>query len=90
MIPDESEFQFRFLVVIKRKQHKQSGAISSKSGKNRVTLNGYKTVCVLGFYGSNVDLWCLSIFCWNLVARGEPVRHLCYEHIEWESDCLRH
>ena len=51
-------------------------------------MNAYKTVCKLGFYDFNVDMWCFSIFCRNLVARGETVGHFCYEHIEWENDCL--
>ena len=93
LIPDDSELQIdceSFFSGYKKKiaSDKQNGAISSKAGKNHFTMNGYKTVCELGFYDFNVDMWCFSIFCWNLVARGETVGHLCYEHIEWENDSL--
>jgi len=93
LISEDSELQMdceRFFQGYRNKiaGDKQIGVLSNKSGKSHFTMTAYKTVCEVAFFVFNIDMWCFTVLCWNLVARGETVGNLSYDHIEWDNDCI--
>jgi len=67
LIPDDSELQMDFESFFQGYENKiagdkQSGLISSKSGKSSFTMTAYKTVCELAFFVFNVHMWRFTVF----------------------------
>ncbi len=67
---------------------KHNGFRANKVGKNNFTIAAYKYICELAMYSKNTLCLCFTIYCWNLVARGETVGHMLFENISWGEDSI--
>lgn len=77
---------------------KAAGVMSVTEGKSKLAFTGYNEICKhlmkkapirnKNTWAQGIFGWAFMTLCWNLMARGDSVRNVMLQHIDWKNDCM--
>ena len=79
-------------------EKKAAGVMDIKEGKSKLAFNGYVEIAKhlmkkapvgrKGTWAQGIYGWAFMTISWNLMARGDSVRNIMLQHVNWKNDCM--
>ena len=72
-----------------RAQMKESGQIQVKAGKDVLTIDGYRSLCLIALRSKHYSAFLFVVLAWNLMTRSVTTASLRISHFAWGGDCIK-
>ena len=72
-----------------RAQMKECGQLEAKEGKDVLTIEGYRSVCLIAIESTHYSAFLFVVLAWNLMTRSVTTSALRISHFSWGGDCIR-